>query len=49
MASSDRDSGAGARAARKRFTDAAFENAQADVRAIDDFHEPDVHLRGNRG
>ena len=43
MASSNRDSGAGTRAACKRFTYATFENAQADVRAIDDFHETDIH------
>jgi hypothetical protein len=43
MASSNRDSGAGTRAARERFTYAAFEHAQAYVRAIDDFHETDVH------
>ena len=43
MSSADRDSGARAGAAGERFADATLEDAQPDVRAIDDFHEADVH------
>src|SRR5688572_6040646 len=43
MTSADGDSRASSGAARQGFADAAFENTQPDVRAIDDFHEADVH------
>src|SRR5687767_11964825 len=38
-----RDSGAGARAAGLRLARATLENAQADVRTVDDLHEAHVH------
>jgi hypothetical protein len=43
MTSADRHRGACAGAAGQRFANTAFEDAQADVRAIDDFHETDIH------
>jgi len=43
MSSADRDRGACAGTAGQCFTDATLEDAQPDVRAVDDFHEADIH------
>src|SRR6187200_204094 len=43
MSSADRDSRARAGAAGERFAGATLVDAQADVRAIHDFHESHVH------
>src|ERR1043165_5316145 len=43
VASPNGNSGARTGAAGQCFPDAAFEDAQADVPAVDDFHESDVH------